>query len=196
MGEICVAVAAPRSRRVRYTRAWYSGRPCSISFRTRSWLIGTEPSKATRGINVSPWATDCPAEKRKTPPGGSQNDRMASAEETLGRALEAALGPGKVRTDEGSRHTYSTDASPCSGTEGCRICHERGGRLGRPVGLSRPPGPSHPTRLWDFALRSGHRSRCRPGHDALQPDHPIRPDAAMRYGPTRDSPGRIEWIFG
>src|SRR5207249_1631313 len=88
--------------------------PCSISFRTRSWLIGTEPSKATRGINVSPWATDCPAEKRKTPPGGSQNDRMASAEETLGRALEAALGPGKVRTDEGSRHTYSTDASPCA----------------------------------------------------------------------------------
>ena len=39
---------------------------------------------------------------------------MASAEETLGRALEAALGPGKVRTDEGSRHTYSTDASPCA----------------------------------------------------------------------------------
>src|SRR5205814_3544919 len=61
-----------------------------------------------------PRATDCPAEKRKTPPGGSQNDRMASAEETLGRALEAALGPGKVRTDEGSRHTYSTDASPCA----------------------------------------------------------------------------------
>src|SRR5207244_10639198 len=25
-----------------------------------------------------------------------------------------ALGPGKVRTDEGSRHTYSTDASPCA----------------------------------------------------------------------------------
>src|SRR5436853_964503 len=39
---------------------------------------------------------------------------MASAEETLGRALEAALGPDKVRTDEGSRRTYSTDASPCA----------------------------------------------------------------------------------
>src|SRR3989440_1257422 len=39
---------------------------------------------------------------------------MASAEETLGRALEAALGPDKVRTDEGSRHAYSTDASPCA----------------------------------------------------------------------------------
>src|SRR5436853_5567793 len=39
---------------------------------------------------------------------------MASAEETLGRALEAALGPGKVRTDEGSRHTHSTDARPCA----------------------------------------------------------------------------------
>src|SRR5437879_7608121 len=39
---------------------------------------------------------------------------MASAEETIGRALEAALGPDKVRTDEGSRHTYSTDASPCA----------------------------------------------------------------------------------
>ena len=39
---------------------------------------------------------------------------MASAEKTLGRALEAALGPDKVRTDEGSRHTYSTDASPCA----------------------------------------------------------------------------------
>src|SRR5439155_12882195 len=25
-----------------------------------------------------------------------------------------ALGPGKVRTDEDSRHTYSTDASPCA----------------------------------------------------------------------------------
>ncbi len=39
---------------------------------------------------------------------------MASAEVTLERALEAALGPDKVRTDEGSRHTYSTDASPCA----------------------------------------------------------------------------------
>src|SRR5437667_9898189 len=39
---------------------------------------------------------------------------MASGEETLGRALEAALGPDKVRTDEDSRHTYSTDASPCA----------------------------------------------------------------------------------
>src|SRR5205807_4851362 len=39
---------------------------------------------------------------------------MSSAEETLGRSLEAALGPDKVRTDEGSRHIYSTDASPCA----------------------------------------------------------------------------------
>src|SRR2546422_3849304 len=40
---------------------------------------------------------------------------MASADEAqLGRLLEAALGPGQVRMDEGSRHAYSTDASPCA----------------------------------------------------------------------------------
>ena len=39
---------------------------------------------------------------------------MASADEArLGRFLEVALGPDKVRMDEGSRHAYSTDASPC-----------------------------------------------------------------------------------
>src|SRR2546422_4064351 len=42
-------------------------------------------------------------------------DRMASTDEaTLGRSLTLALGAEKVRTDEGSRHAYSTDASPCA----------------------------------------------------------------------------------
>src|SRR2546426_2252034 len=33
---------------------------------------------------------------------------------TLRRSLEEAIGPEKVRTDEASRRTYSTDASPCA----------------------------------------------------------------------------------
>src|SRR5213594_3795797 len=42
-------------------------------------------------------------------------DRMASTDEaTLGRSLTLALGAEKVRTDEGTRHAYSTDASPCA----------------------------------------------------------------------------------
>src|SRR2546427_6704506 len=35
-------------------------------------------------------------------------------DQTLQRSLEAALGPGKVRVDERTRHAYSTDASPCT----------------------------------------------------------------------------------
>src|SRR5438309_11815776 len=42
-------------------------------------------------------------------------DRMASTDEaTLGRSLILAVGAEKVRADEGSRHGYSTDASPCA----------------------------------------------------------------------------------
>src|SRR2546422_5312433 len=33
---------------------------------------------------------------------------------TLRRSLEKAVGPENVRTDEASRRTYSTDASPCA----------------------------------------------------------------------------------
>src|SRR5437867_10927964 len=33
---------------------------------------------------------------------------------TLRRSLEKAIGPENVRTDEASRRTYSTDASPCA----------------------------------------------------------------------------------
>src|SRR2546430_6517870 len=33
---------------------------------------------------------------------------------TLRRSLEKAVGPESVRTDEASRRTYSTDASPCA----------------------------------------------------------------------------------
>src|SRR2546426_8149493 len=33
---------------------------------------------------------------------------------TLRRSLEKAVGPENVRTDEASRRTYSTDASPCT----------------------------------------------------------------------------------
>src|SRR5438445_12192827 len=33
---------------------------------------------------------------------------------TLRRSLEKAVGPEDVRTDEASRRTYSTDASPCA----------------------------------------------------------------------------------
>src|SRR5438309_10514287 len=33
---------------------------------------------------------------------------------TLRRAREKAVGPGNVRTEEASRRTYSTDASPCA----------------------------------------------------------------------------------
>src|SRR6267378_8661602 len=35
-------------------------------------------------------------------------------DQPLQRSLEAALGPGKVRVDERTRHAYSTDASPCT----------------------------------------------------------------------------------
>src|SRR5256885_9167042 len=42
-------------------------------------------------------------------------DRMASTDEaTLGRSLTLAVGAEKVRTDKGTRHAYSTDASPCA----------------------------------------------------------------------------------
>ncbi len=54
-------------------------------------------------------------EKGKNPAAIRESIMVAAVDDaSLGRSLEAALGPDNVRMDEGTRHTYSTDASPCA----------------------------------------------------------------------------------
>src|SRR6266550_456739 len=114
-GEIWLAVAAPRSRSVRYTRAWYSVKPCSINFRTRSWLIGTVPFEGKARDKRCSVRHAARARKEETRRGESRTIMPSSTgDRDLRRSLEKTLGADRVRMDEVSLHTYSTDASPCA----------------------------------------------------------------------------------